>query len=227
MTIIADRQLYAAPPQGPVRSHAGGKSFAARIEAGERAKNIVQHRALGFSEAGLLGLHYAQDSLNNVAEQPGRNGETDIAPEAMVPTSAKLIDKAIVKADNKTGSINQFPNSDKASGHTNSAGANRALQNLASSSLPSLEVKAIETGETANELQSPLSKVFQKEISQSRPVSKFGLKIIETPNGISVIFEETAVSETEIQELTDVAQQISKDFGVTIRRLVVNGKNSV
>ena len=226
MTIIADRQLYAAPPQGPVRSHAGGQSFAARIEAGERAKDIVQDRALGFSEAGLLGLHYAHDSSNNLSEQSGRNGGTDITPEAMVATGATLFDGAVLIADIEPASNNVPRNNGQTMGSVDATGSNRSLQKLAPSS-PSLEVLVVGADETANELLSPVSKLFQKAILQSRPEHKFGLKVIETPNGISVICEDSSVSEAESQEFIDLAQQIAKDFGVTIRRLVVNGKNSV
>jgi hypothetical protein len=226
MTIIADRQSYAAPPQGPVRSSAGGQSFAARIEAGERAKDIVQDRALGFSEAGLLGLHYAHDSSSNAAAQAGRNYRTDFTPEANITIDERLIDKSVVISDSQTLSINILPSGGQTSGNVDAARSNRFLRNPATS-LPSLEVMVVGNDETANELPSPVSKLFQKAISQSRPGIKFGLKIIETPHGISVICEESSVSEIEFQELTDLAQQIAKDFGVTIQRLVVNGKSSV
>lgn len=226
MTIIADRQLYAAPPQGPVRSHAGGQSFAARIEAGDRAKDIVQDRALGFSEAGLLGLHYAHGLSSNVADQSGQNNGTDFTPEALIPIGAKLIDNAVVSSGNQTVSINVPRNSGPTSGYVDATGSNRYLPNPATS-LPSLEVKVVGADETANEMPSAVSKLFHNAISQSRPGIKLSLKIIETPHGISVICEESSVSEIEIQELTDLAQQIAKEFGVTIRRLVVNGKNSV
>ena len=231
MTIIAERQLHAASQQGPIRSRAGDQSFAWRIEAGDRAKDIIKDKALGFSEVGLLGLHYAHDLSNNVADQSGSISGTDFTPEAMVPTSAnptgaKLFESALVISDNETVLINVPRNRGETSGSVNATEPNRSLQNLAPS-LPSLEIKVVGLDETANELPSPVSKIFQKVISQSCPGSKFGLTVIETPHGISIICKELAVSENEIQELNDLAEQIAKDFGVTLRRLVVNGKNSV
>lgn len=225
MTIISDRQLHAASPQGPIRSRAGGQSFASRIEAGDRAKDIMKDKALGFSEAGLLGLHYGHDLSNNVADQSGPISGADFTPEAMVPTGAKLVDSAVIISDNETVLINVPRNRGETSGSVNALGPNLSLQNLAPS-LPSLEIKVVGPDESANELPSPVSKISQKAISQSRPGIKFGLTVIETPQGISVICKELAVSENEIQELTELAEQIAKDFGVTLRRLVVNGKNS-
>ena len=229
MTIITDRQLYAASPQRLIRSRAGGQSFAARIEAGDRAKDIVQDRALGFAEAGLLGLHYAHDSSNKAAYWSERGIRADSTPDAIVPNGTKLYDNAVAISGHEVDAVNVRGNSGQTGGNLGTKGAAPPVQSAQypESALPSLDVVVVSTDDTANELPSPFSKSFQKALSPDRPGIKFGLKVIETPHGISIICEESAVSENEIQELTDLAQQIAKDFGVTIRRLVVNGKNSV
>jgi hypothetical protein len=226
MTIIADRQLHSAPPRGQVRPLTGGPSFAARIEAGDRAKTILQERALGFSETGLLGLHYAHDSLNKGKVRSTRDSELSSRSDAMAPNGTKFFDKAATPSTIDSGTTEMIRYSGQVDVRVAVKGRIQSAQKP-ESSLPSLEFTAISVDETPNELKPIVSKIFKQAISQSSPGVRFALKIVETSQGISVVYSETAISINELQEFTDLSQQIAKDFGVTIRRLVVNGKSSI
>ncbi|MBU6267856.1 MAG: hypothetical protein KGN34_09970 [Sphingomonadales bacterium] len=58
------RSLWPAPSQDAARD---GVSFAQMLEGGTSAAQVVGNRALGFAEAGLMGLHFA---LGEVAVPP-------------------------------------------------------------------------------------------------------------------------------------------------------------
>ena len=225
MTIISDRTQYALPQQDHVRSRAAGQSFAARIEAGDRAKNILQERALSFSETGLLGLHYANDALNKMTGQSVSAIGTGSLPDITGANIIKLFDNAATPPANEPTDILITRYSGPAGGYSVS---NEPAQSATKpgSSLPLAEIVVIDPDVAANECVPTVSKIRKQAAAQNSPGVRFGLKVVEMPHGISVICEESAVSENEIQELTDLAQQVAKDFGVTIRRLIVNGNRS-
>ena len=52
--ISSDRRATARP--------SGTASFAELLEAGTQARTVLSHRALGFSETGLLGVHFAHEA---------------------------------------------------------------------------------------------------------------------------------------------------------------------
>jgi hypothetical protein len=62
---------------------------------------------------------------------------------------------------------------------------------------------------------------------RARPEAKFTLKILETSQGISIVCEGDLISECDMQEFTDLAQQIANDYSVTVYYLVVKSGNNL
>jgi hypothetical protein len=225
MPIISDRPQHAPQQQSPYRSSAAGSSFAERIEAGSSARQVTQERALGFSETGLLGLHYAHDLSIKKVSQSGKQRASFITHQVIAadelqacPGSAIFVATDI---DIPTGQGSFFP--------TNHADVNLNLAKSSPNPVPTnalFELMTFDAADQPDALRPAILKSFQKAILQSGSDSRLALTIVETPQGISVHCDDKIVCSDSIEEFAELALQIAKDFGVTIRSLVVTRNTS-
>jgi hypothetical protein len=221
MPIISDRHRLATQQQQQNKSSVAGASFAERIEAGSSARQVTRERALGFSETGLLGLHYAHN-LSNKQATPPKMQHIPIAKSYRITTEKLSVrpDVAISSPANKDVPKYNITFAPMDSKEISLRLAKNDLNY--SSSANRCELMAVDVGDQADTIQPATLKSFQKAILQTGSKFRVALKIIETSQGISVQCDEELFYDDTLEEFSELASQIAKDFGVTIRGLIVN-----
>lgn len=221
MIMISDRPQHAPRQQSNIRPGTNGRSFAERVEAGESARQLTQERALGFSETGLLGLHYAHHLSNSQKAHVDKEWLHAALPRALATEDEKMLSAAPSDffANNHMlrAPLPDIPTSGCSIKRDFASSVIRLVPVACAS-----EPLAISIAEHADTAELPVSRSFQQAVVQSSEKFRPGLRIVGAPQGMSVLCDQEIISNNSLEEFTELAHQIAKDFGVTVLRFVVN-----
>jgi hypothetical protein len=204
-------------PEATPRAAILERSFSDYID---RAHDRPSDRAASFSEVGILGRQY-REAPNNITPAGLRHER--------VPTSyPELTESRHINTDRT------MPGGNARVTLTTSSQAHvpTALSITSSSDGPHSPQIANSSGVEPNppaklqhnaKLKPLLAYYFEKACNKHQPNVRFALTVQETRDGISIIFDSEDLTETISKEISGLASRIAKDFGVTVRSLVVNG----
>jgi hypothetical protein len=226
MTIISDLTQHAAQKKTQARSTTNGVSFAKRIEAGGSARQITQDRALGFSETGLLGLHYAHNFSNKIM---GRPAPSNLLATVTNPAAVNSIPVPEEFGVQSSSNVQKFRITQVQESANEATTPKDTFKNDFICEITPLPFVLMSTdvADTPAQLKPVILNAFEQAILRRSTETRLALRVVETLQGISVICDAEMVSSNDVIEFTDIANKVAMDFGVTVRRLVVNRYESI
>lgn len=197
------------------------RSFTQCLELGIGAKQITTTRALGFSEIGLLGLHYAQNAPENqiaqVSEEPALNSRIQVrAHQGRQIQSQNPFINSSLPAEASTSFSSAQMNSARV--HHHSLLSTEETELAASFN----EIMQVDTSVDLADGAPNKLKLQRHAWQNARKCTPAPFKVVETAQGVSVICDGDVSPHKSQEEITEIAQQVAAGFGVTVRQVIVN-----
>lgn len=218
-----------------------GPSFAELLEDGQSAKAIIAHRALRFSDVGVLGVH---GTLGDPAGDAGGTGGAGCVLSDPVGLAGQA---GLRRADlryqgkNAPNSIPPIQTTDAASalpalrfdregvpGERGEAGLRTRCDIVPQGLSPGLAIPISYSGRAGRQVP------MEAESSPGTPPESALMRIaylpggrtvrihlVSTPEGMMAIAEGFALEPQESASIDNLARSVAADFGVTIRRVVI------
>ena len=224
---LAPRGLtsVATPPGQPAQS------FAQLIESGQSAGAITRQRARGFSEAGLMGLHFAPDgSVPHHAEgKPVTvRSQEESAASFTVPDlgeeSAVLAGQLRTARAEELGGEGGSPRQQPAlhSGSSSSAPL-PALTQTAETLLPKTQQDETAWATSSSSL---ISRLTDRLPLRTVNLAKVKLSLVSEGKGMAIVLQGCTLDEEASLEFELNARRVATEFGVTVNRLIVTGTDN-
>ncbi len=242
MKIAAPQQISRGFWSSAWQSGPGTTSFAELIEQGQNPSTITDHRALGFAETGMLGLHFATSSKSDSADgravssghQPGKSDHTAdanhltgkvVSPEMKIATKdASRVPAAFLPSDWTVATpkvqLMQFAQEPTLPPET---AGDSPLPVIDEPMSPSQQLPTLLEG-TSDEADNAqfLMRARQALEKALVPEAELRIKILGNINNITVVIEGFEAAGESQAEIEFMLRQVAKEYGVTIGKLVVS-----
>lgn len=217
--ISSDRRATARP--------GGTASFAELLEAGTQARTVLSHRALGFSEAGLLGVHFAHEvgdprphtgAAGAATGQDATNLDRLAEPEATPPIGAPPSGRVV--ALHEATAISQQPNG------VLLARSSPSKTQPAMSAVPRLTA-APEGSDAPLPQDGRPGRTLPPSPSPARRRSPFHVRLSGDGSELVVIVEGHLSGDESILELEATARAVASEYCMGISHLFVRPNRSI
>ncbi|MFT4025397.1 MAG: hypothetical protein QM676_01150 [Novosphingobium sp.] len=215
--------LFAAVPITPPGALRGGPaaSFAQLLEGGAGAGTLLAQRALGFSEAGLLGVHFAQD-LGDTAAIPGPEAVSGAATsEAPAGDLPRPMQAAPAPAEPPRSTLSPHGAGEAASRTDPLRSAGPATPQAALPDLPA-DGRATPVSDfpSAPEEAGPVRPAFADR-RFARRTSPFQVGLLGKGAELTIVVDGADGGEASISNLEETARAVASEYGVAIGRVIV------
>ena len=211
----------ATPPDQPAQS------FAQLIESGQSAGTITRQRARGFSEAGLMGLHFASEGSvprHGEAKPGAASPQAETAASFSAPgvreQPAMLAGQVLTTEAEGLGAEGGSPGRPALHSGISRSAPFPVLSQTAETLLP--RTQQGETAETASN-SSLLSRLTRGLALRTVNPTAIRLSLVSEGNGMAIVLHGFTLNEEESLEFERNARSIAAEFGVTVNRLIVTG----
>lgn len=213
----------AVPREGQASTHAAASvSFAELLENGKAARALLSHRAIGFAECGILGVHFAHGQAAVASDSSTRATQTRpsdpiAVPIHPVPGPAESISDHSVPLG-RTGAILDRE-SRGASLCTPHVDCNRTASPAAASTrLPAGRTNKPSTNDVPPSRGATLV-LLQPRAKRCR--TSLRIKLIEEGDRLVLIVEGISPGDSSILELETAARSLAWQYDAQIARLLV------
>lgn len=199
-------------------------SFAQLLEAGSNAGTVSYNRALGFSEAGIMGLHFA------FGASPAPLDQADCAPDTS-PTEAAIAATVDRPATSLSVPAPKAPSGSAAAPAPGPIDHRANGGNTSKSALefPSLETDAApflpEADEGCESAARPASR-HARATQENGKTPRLQLKLVSSGDEIAVVADGFGHDDETRRELEKSTRDVATEFGVTVSKLIVSSTSS-
>ncbi len=224
MTRIENYLSSTAQQKLETKKSSTSSSFSEMLENGLSAKQISTQRARSFSEAGILGLHYSQpEKASHLA-----TGTTSLQPQRNT-NERPFVNDAFREYLNHSHLTRETPK-------TNPAILEKHTGKTVSSTLsvknnePFLIGQerfstVINNDESSTDIMQGLAQKIRTYL-RSKSL-KIRLSLVETQEGVSLVFEDSIFSEEEMREVQQIGKKIAFSAGVYIKKVQFISRNGL
>jgi hypothetical protein len=223
---VTQTDLYLAAqraPQGPV-----SKSFKDLVAPTGPATKLAQDRALGFSEAGMFGVTFSVEGKDGT-NSPAVGTIPSLSVQSRSKTPSSPISSSVRAAPFAPNIARQPSALITAKTGPGVAPPHLAGVELSETPHPRQVFAQAQEGEAGQPIQytraSPTAQMFRRIASALRSTTGFRLEIFERRDGVSIIFEDHELTLEESEQIANIARKVAAEFGVTIKRVLVNNHN--
>ena len=196
-------------------------SFAQLLERGTQARSVMSHRALGFSETGILGVHFAHQQGRSFA--PTASASQDIAQSVTLPAAGQGATREQMTAAPEAAGTPNLENHGTPLGQRSGAAALPALPVSDAKSPPAaMSSRAATTGasDQASPEVSHLARV-RAPAPPPRRRSPFQVRLVGVGAELVVILEGARGGDESILELEATARAVASEYCMVISHLFV------
>ena len=190
--------------------------FAQLLEGGTEARSVMSHRALGFSEAGILGVHFAHEQ--GTSSRPTASENKDMARTDRLPATTKMAMPAMETATPNLKSnrvvLGQRSNGAPLAGPPVPNPAEPPATVFGRIAMPDI------SGQAAAE-NTPLDTVRPPAPQPARRRLPFQVRLLGDDADLVVVVEGLRCGDESILELEATARAVASEYCIAISHLFV------